>query len=394
MKISVVLLAAASVLAFSGCREKKVEDTVKVGILHSMTGTMAISECPVMDSELLAVNEINESGGVLGKKIEVVLEDGESDAQKFAEKARKLLAEDGVATVFGCWTSSARKAVKPVFEEMYGLLWYPLQYEGMEASPNIMYMGAVPNQQIVPAVEYCASNFGKSMFLVGSDYVFPRTANAIIKAQLDSIEGKCVGEEYEELGGTDFSAVVEKIVESNPDVIMNTLNGDSNIAFFDALLKAGITAEKIPVMSFSISEEEFAKMDLKNLSGNLLSWSYYGSTKTPENDVFVRSYKATYGDDRKTSDPVEAGYIAVKMWAAACEKAGSFDVEAVRIASKGLSFQAPEGVVKLDGGNQHLCKYVRIGRIKGDGAVDEVQSTESPIRPDPYLSTYYWARGL
>lgn len=375
------------------CNEKKAE-TVKVGLLHSLSGTMSISEMAVRDAELLAISEINENGGVLGKQIVPVQADGASDPQIFADEARKLLDNEKVVTVFGCWTSASRKAVKPVFEEYFGLLWYPVQYEGMEASPNIMYMGASPNQQIVPAVDYCAENIGKRMFLVGSDYVFPHTANKIIKAQLAQLDGECLGEEYIPLGGTDFSGVIKMILDKKPDVILNSLNGDSNVSFFAALSKAGITSEKIPVMSFSIAEEEVAKMDIENLAGHLVSWNYYETTQTPRNEKFVSDYKSAYGDDRMTGDPIEAAYIAVYMWAAACEKAASFEVEAVRVAAKGLSFAAPEGIVTIDGGNQHLYKQVRIGRINNKGLIDEVWSTPSAVKPDPYLSTYPWARGL
>lgn len=393
MKKSGIIAGIASLFLLAACKEKTPE-TVKVGLLHSLSGTMAISETSVRDAEMLAISEINANGGVLGKQIEAIEADGESDPRIFAEKARNLLQEKKVATVFGCWTSASRKAVKPVFEELFGLLWYPVQYEGMEASPNIMYMGASPNQQIVPAVDYCAQNFGKRMFLVGSDYVFPRTANRIIKAQLAQLDGECLGEKYIPMGGSDFSGVVQEILEKSPDVILNSLNGDSNVAFFASLAKAGITSAKIPVMSFSIAEEEVAKMDLANLAGHLVSWNYYETTQTPRNEKFVSDYKTAYGEDRMTGDPIEAAYIAVYMWAEACEKAGSFDVEAVRMAAKGLSFSAPEGIVTIDGGNQHLYKQVRIGKINEKGLIDEVWATPSAIKPDPYLSTYPWARGL
>ena len=393
MKRTEIILGFVSLLLLASCNEKK-DDTVKVGLLHSLSGTMSISETSVRDAELLAISEINANGGVLGKQIEAVERDGASDPQIFAREARTLLQDDKVVTVFGCWTSASRKAVKPVFEELYGLLWYPVQYEGMEASPNIMYMGASPNQQIVPAVDYCAETIGKRMFLVGSDYVFPHTANKIIKAQLSQLDGECLGEEYIQMGETDFSDVVKKILAAKPDVILNTLNGDSNVAFFAALAKVGITSANIPVMSFSIAEEEIAKMDWKNLAGHLVSWNYYESTQTPRNEKFVSDYKEKYGENRMTGDPIEAAYIAVYMWAAACEKAGSFDVEAVRVASKGLSFSAPEGIVTIDGGNQHLYKQVRIGKINEKGLIDEVWATPSAIKPDPYLSTYPWARGL
>lgn len=388
-----IILASVSMLLLLSCNEKKSE-TVKVGLLHSLSGTMSISETAVRDAELLAISEINENGGVLGKQIVAIQADGASEPSVFAKKARELLQDERVVTVFGCWTSASRKAVKPVFEELYGLLWYPVQYEGMEASPNIMYMGASPNQQIVPAVDYCAEKIGKKMFLIGSDYVFPRTANKIIKAQLNELEGKCVAEEYVSMGETNFTQIIEKILVLRPDVILNSLNGDSNIAFFSALAKAGITASKIPVMSFSIAEEEVAKMDLANLTGHLVSWNYYETTQTPRNEKFVSDYKKKFGEDRMTGDPIEAAYIAVYMWASACEKAGSFDVEAVRVASKGLSFTAPEGTVTIDGGNQHLYKQVRIGKINDKGLIDEVWATPSVVKPDPYLSTYPWARGL
>lgn len=395
MKKSIYLgiLALLTIAGLSGCNNKE-EKTVKVGLLHSLSGTMAISETPVRDSELLAIKEINNAGGVLGKKIIAIEEDGESDPSTFSAKARKLLEGDKVVTVFGCWTSASRKAVKPVFEELFGLLWYPIQYEGMEASPNIMYMGASPNQQVVPAVDYCAQNFGKKMYLIGNDYIFPRTANKIIKAQLAQLKGEIAGETYVPMGHNDFESVINDILAEKPDVILNTLNGDSNIYFFNQMSKAGLTPKKIPVMSFSIAEEEVNKIGVDNLAGHLVAWNYYETTETPKNAKFVSDYKTEYGNDRVTGDPIEAGYIAVYMWALACEKAGSFDVENVRLAAKGLSFTAPEGTVTIDGTNQHLYKQVRIGKINEKGLIDEIWATSGAIKPDPYLSTYEWARGI
>ena len=382
-------------VAFTGCVKKKQdEQIVKVGLLHSLTGTMSISEIPVRDAEMMAINEINAAGGVLGKRIVPVQEDGESNPGVFAQKAEKLLDFDQVATVFGCWTSDSRKAVKDIFEEKYGLLWYPVQYEGIEASPNIMYMGAAPNQQVVPAVYYCAERFGKRFFLLGSDYVFPRTANKIIHAQLKDIGGEIVGEEYTALGHKDYGNIIEEIVQSKPDVVINTLNGDSNIAFFRQLHESHLTPEDIPVMSFSITEAEVDEIGPENIAGNLVTWNYYQTTDTPENKRFVRAYKDTYGETLKTGDPIEAAYIAVYMWALACEKAGTFDVESVRVAAKGLTFNAPEGTVILDGGNQHLYKTVRVGKINDDGTIDEIWAEKAAVKPDPYLSTYAWARGL
>ncbi|MDQ0202711.1 urea ABC transporter substrate-binding protein [Pectinatus haikarae] len=370
------------------------KDTIKVGVLHSLSGTMAISEVSVKDAEMMAIDEINAKGGVLGKKIEVVTEDGASDPAVFAEKAKKLLQQDKVATVFGCWTSASRKAVLPVFESNNGLLWYPVQYEGMESSPNIFYTGAAPNQQIVPAVDWLVKNKGKKFFLIGSDYVFPRTANKIIKAELKSEGGQVVGEEYTPMGHTDYSTIINKIKEEKPDVVFNTLNGDSNVAFFKQLKDAGITSKDLITCSVSIAEEEVRGIGADNMTGQLVSWNYYQTTDTPENKTFVANYKSRYGQDRVTDDPIEAAYDAVYLWAAAVEKAGSTDVDKVKEAAKGIEFKAPEGNVKIEGENQHLWKTVRIGEVQPDGMIKEVWSTPEPVRPDPYLKTYDWAKDL
>ena len=369
-------------------------DTIKVGILHSMSGTMAISEVSVKDAELMAIEEINAKGGVLGKKIEPVVEDGASDPAVFAEKAKKLIQQDKVATVFGCWTSASRKAVLPVFESLHGLLWYPVQYEGMESSPNIFYTGAAPNQQIVPAVEWLLQNKGKKVFLIGSDYVFPRTANKIIKAELEAKGGELVGEEYTPMGHTDYSTIINKIKETKPDIVFNTLNGDSNVAFFKQLKDAGISSKDLTTCSVSVAEEEVRGIGADNMAGHLVSWNYYQTTDTPENELFVKNYKAKYGEDRVTDDPIEAGYNAVYLWAAAVEKAGTTDIEKVKEAAKDLEFKAPEGTVKISGENQHLWKTVRIGEVQPDGSIKEIWSTPSPVEPDPYLKSYSWAQGL
>lgn len=369
-------------------------DKIKVGILHSLSGTMAMSETSVRDAELLAIKEINANGGVLGKQIESVIEDGASDTATFAEKAQKLLTNDKVATVFGCWTSASRKAVLPVFESNKGLLWYPVQYEGQESSPNIFYTGAAPNQQIVPAMEYLAKNCGKKVFLIGSDYVFPRTANKVIKAQAEQLGVEVVGEEYTPMGHTDYSTIINKIKQVKPDFIFNTLNGDSNVAFFKQYQDAGLTPEKTPVCSVSVAEEEVKGIGTSYMKGQLVSWNYYQTTNTPENEKFVKAYKAEYGQDRVTDDPIEAGYNAVYLWAKAVEKAGTTDVEAVKKAAAGITFNAPEGLVTIDGDNQHLYKPVRIGKVNDNGLIDEVWSTEKPIKPDPYLKGYDWAKSL
>ncbi|KXJ38565.1 ABC transporter substrate-binding protein [Bacillus spizizenii] len=369
-------------------------DSVKVGILHSLSGTMAISEVSVHDAELMAIQEINQKGGVLGKKLEPVVEDGASDWPTYAEKMRKLLQQDKVAAVFGGWTSASRKAMLPVVEQNNGLLFYPVQYEGMETSPNIFYTGATTNQQIVPAVDWLLKNKGKKFFLIGSDYVFPRTANKIIKAQVKADGGEIVGEEYTPLGHTNYSTLVSKIKEKQPDVIFNTLNGDSNVAFFKQLKDAGISADDMPVMSASVAEEEIRGIGSDVLKGHYAVWNYFQTTNTSENQTFVKNYKKMNGDSRVTSDPIEAGYNAVYLWAAAVEKAKSFDVDKVKKAADGIAFKAPGGTVKIDGDTQHLYKTVRIGQITGDGQFKEVWNSGEPVKPDPYLKTYDWAKGL
>lgn len=388
-----ILSLIISALSFASCKQPK-KKVVKVGILHSLTGTMSISEIGVRDAELLAIKELNEAGGVLGCQIKVVEEDGKSNPRIFAEKARKLLEEDKVAAIFGCWTSDSRKAVKPVVEEFYGLLWYPVQYEGFEASPNIMYMGAAPNQQVVPAVDYCYNNIGKRFYLLGSDYVFPRTANEIIKAQLKDLGGECVGETYVSMHESDFNQIVKDIKKIKPDVIINTLNGSSNNSFFSQLKYSGVDASDIPVMSFSVSDSEIKSIGAEKLKGHYVAWNYFESTSTAKNTKFVSSFKREFGINRAVGDPEEAAYIAVNMWASACNRAGTFDVEPVRIAAKGLSYIAPEGIVTIEGSNQHLNKIIRIGKINEDGQIDELYVSSAPVRPDPYLSTYAWARGL
>lgn len=369
-------------------------DTVKVGILHSLSGTMAISEVTVKNSELMAIKEINAKGGVLGKQIEPVIEDGASDWPTFAEKARKLISEDKVATVFGGWTSASRKAMLPVFEELNGLLWYPVQYEGLESSPNIFYTGATTNQQIIPSVDFLLEKGKKKVFLLGSDYVFPRTANKIIKAQLAAKGGEVVAEEYTPLGHTDYTTIIAKIKEAKPDVVYNTLNGDSNVAFFKQLKDAGITSKDLMTVSVSVAEEEVKGIGPEYLTGHLVAWDYYQTTDTPENKTFVENFKKEYGADSVTSDPMEAGYVAVYLWAAAAEKAGSFDVDKVKAAAKGIEFNAPEGKVTIDGDNQHIYKTVRIGEIQADGQIVELWNSGGPVKPDPYLKTYDWAKGL
>ncbi len=378
-------------LTFQSVRSDEASQSppVRVGVLHSLTGTMAISEKSLVDACQMAIGEINQQGGVLGRPLKAVIEDGESDPQVFARRAEKLIVEDQVASVFGCWTSSSRKAVLPVFEKHNHLLWYPVQYEGGESSPNIIYTGAAPNQQITPAVEWCHAAFGPRMFLVGSDYVFPRTANVIIRQQLAGWGASPVGEEYRPLGSQDFEGIVRQIAETQPDVVLNTINGDSNQAFFAALSKAGIDAQTIPVMSFSIAEDELRSIDTGLTTGHYCCWNYFQSVDTPANRRFVRKFRERYGISRVTDDPIEAAYSQVHLFAKAVEKAGSTDVAAIREAARGLIFSAPGGLIRIDPQNQHTWKVARIGRIERGRQFSIVWSSEDPLPPRPYLPEHF-----
>ncbi len=369
-------------------------DTIKVGVLHSLSGTMAISEVSVRDATLLAIEEINAKGGVLGKRLEPVVEDGASDWPTFAEKAKKLIVNDKVAVTFGCWTSASRKAVLPVFEQFKSLLFYPVQYEGLEQSPYIFYTGATTNQQIIPGLDYLKDQGKTKIFLVGSDYVFPRTANKEIKAYAAANGMEILGEEYTQLGHTEYSTVINKLKAAKPQAVFNTLNGDSNVAFFKQLKDAGITSTDMPVLSVSVAEEEVRGIGPANIAGHLTAWNYYQTTANAENTAFVQAYKAKYGQNRVTDDPIEAGYIGVYLWKAAVEKAGTTEVEAVRRAAGGITFDAPEGKVTIDGETQHIHKTARIGVVQADGLIKEVWNSGQPIKPDPYLKSYPWAKGL
>jgi urea transport system substrate-binding protein len=365
-----------------------VDQPIKVGILHSRTGTMAMSEKPVIDATLFAIEELNAKGGVVGRRVEPIVEDGASDWPTFAQKAEKLITQDEVCTVFGCWTSASRKTVRPVFEKHNHLLFYPVQNEGLEQSPNIVYTGAAPNQQIIPAVKWCCSFLKKRrLFLVGSDYVFPRAAHAIIRDQVDALGAEVVGEEFLPLGSVDTGSLINKIQATKPDLIVNTINGDSNVAFFRALRKTGITSDKLPTMSFSISEEELNSLNGKEVQGNYAAWNYFQSIDSPENRDFVERFRARYGPDRVISDPMESAYAAVHLWAMAVESAGSDDVNAIRDAIQDQSFDAPEGQVTIDPQTHRVSKFVRIGQITQDGHFQVVYCSEAPIPPIPYPAT-------
>lgn len=363
-------------------------EPIRVGILHSLTGTMAISELPVKDATLLAIEDINASGGVLGRRVEPIVVDGQSDWDAFAAGAERLITEDKVAAVFGCWTSASRKTVRPVFEQRRALLFYPVQYEGVERSPNIVYLGAAPNQQIVPAVVWAFESLGKRrFFLVGSDYVFPRTANAIIRDYLEAVGGEVVGEEYLKLGTTEVGGAVEALTAAKPDVVLNTINGDTNVAFFRGLRAAGVKSSDVPTISFSIAEPELGSMKVEDLEGDYAAWNYFMSVETPENRSFVAAYRKRFGADRVVSDPMEAAWCGVHLWARAVEEAGSAAPADVLDSIRDLGFEGPGGMVYVDHETRHLWKTVRIGRVRADAQFDIVWSSDRPVRPVPFPRT-------
>jgi len=380
----------------------KKDDTgpIKVGILHSLSSTMAISETSLKDVALMTIEEINESGGVLGRKLEPVVVDPASNWPLFAEKARELLQKEQVAVTFGCWTSVSRKSVLPVFEELNGLLFYPVQYEGEESSYNVFYTGAAPNQQAIPAVEYLMGADGgnaKRFVLLGTDYVYPRTTNKILRHFLHSkgITDDDIMEEYTPFGHADYQTIIAKIkkfAEGKRTAVVSTINGDSNVPFYKELGNQGLKAEDIPVVAFSVGEEELRGVDAKPLVGHLAAWNYFQSIDSPLNTGFIAKWKAYVkkanlpdGDKRVTNDPMEATYIGIHMWKQAVIQAGSFNVDAVRQAVAGQVFKAPSGFeIKMDERNHHLHKPVLIGEIQADGQFKIVWKTEGPIRAMPW----------
>jgi urea transport system substrate-binding protein len=373
---------------------------IKIGILHSLSGTMAISETSLKDVALMTIEEINKAGGVLGRKLEPVVVDPASDWPLFAEKAKELIQGQGVAVTFGCWTSVSRKSVLPVFESLNGLLFYPVQYEGEESSYNVFYTGAAPNQQAIPAVEYLMSKEGggaKRFFLLGTDYVYPQTTNKILKYFLKSkgIPDSDVKEQYTPFGHSDYQTIVaeiKKFAQGAPTAVVSTINGDSNVPFYKELGNQGLKATDIPVVAFSVGEEELRGIDTKPLVGHLAAWNYFMSLDTPENKSFIAKWKDYVkannlpdGAKRVTNDPMEATYIGIHMWRQAVEQAGTTDVDAVRQAVAGQKFQAPAGFsLSMDLENHHLQRPVFIGEVKEDGQFQIVWKTPGPVRAAPW----------
>jgi urea transport system substrate-binding protein len=384
------------------------KEPIKVGVLHSLSGTMAISEAPIKEVVLMAIDEINKAGGVLGRKVEAVVEDPASNWDLFAEKSKKLLLQDKVATVFGCWTSVSRKSVLPVFEKNNGLLFYPVQYEGEECSKNVIYTGATINQQATPGVDYLMSPEGgsrKKFYLLGSDYVYPRTTNKILRAYLlkvKKVPEANIAEEYTPFHHQDYQTIIGKIksfAAAGDAAVINTINGDSNVPFFKELGNAGLTADKCPTMSYSFAEVELQTLDVKPLVGHLASWNYFMSIKTPENQKWVKAWKewakkAGISDKQAvTDDPMMHAYVHVKLWAEAVKKAESTDVDRVLKAIENLQISSPVGKYKVDPENHHTWKPVFIGKIREDGQFDIVKRTADWVRPEPWSNVTYPGRG-
>ena len=376
------------------------KDPIKVGVLHSLSGTMAISETALKNTALMTFEQINAAGGVMGRPIQPVVVDPASNWPLFAEKARQLITQDKVAAVFGCWTSVSRKSVLPVFEELNGLLYYPVQYEGEELSKNVFYTGAAPNQQAIPAVEYLMSADGgsaKRWFLLGTDYVYPRTTNKILRAFLKSkgVAEKDIEEIYTPFGHSDYQTIVaniKKFAAGGKTAVVSTINGDSNVPFYKELGNQGLKATDVPVVAFSVGEEELRGIDTKPLVGHLAAWNYFMSVKNAQNDAFIKMYKAWARknsvanlDTVVTNDPMEATYVGIHMWKQAVEKAKSIDVDKVRPAMYGQTFKAPCGfTLTMDKSNHHLHKPVMIGEVRADGQFDVVWKTKGPIRAQPW----------
>ncbi len=386
--LAIGTVSALSAVGFSA------EDMVKLGILHSLSGTMAISETSCKDASVLAIEEINAKGGVLGKKLEPVIVDGASNWPLFAEKAKELLLTHKVAATFGCWTSVSRKSALPVFEENNGLLFYPVQYEGEEQSLNVFYTAASPNQQLVPAAEYMMEQGAKKFVLLGTDYVFPRTANKVLKAFLKAkgVPDANVIEEYTPFGHKDYQTIVAKIKELSKGggaCVLSTINGDSNVPFYKEFANQGLTSSDCPIMAFSVAEDELRAMEVPPLVGHLAAWNYFMSIDTPENKTFIKAFQDKYGKDRVTDDPIEAAYYGVYVWKAGVEKAQSFEVDKVRQAIYGLEFDAPGGKKKMHESNQHTYKPVYIGEILKTGQFKIVWQSKGLVKPDSY-SAFLW----
>jgi len=367
-------------------------DTIKVGVLHSLSGTMAISETTLKDTMLMLIEEQNAKGGLLGKKLEAVVVDPASNWPLFAEKARGLLTQDKVDVMFGCWTSVSRKSVLPVIEELNGLLFYPVQYEGEESSKNVFYTGAAPNQQAIPAVDYLMNDIGvKRWVLAGTDYVYPRTTNKILEAylKLKGVADEDIMINYTPFGHSDWQSIVADVKKfgstGKKTAVVSTINGDANVPFYKELGNQGVSADDIPVIAFSVGEEELSGLDTKPLVGHLAAWNYFMSVDVPENTAFIKKWHAFIKDPKRvTNDPMEAHYIGFNMWVKAVEKAGTTDVDAVEQAMLGIKFPNLTGGMAVMNSNHHLSKPVLIGEIQEDGQFETVWETDGLVWGDAW----------
>ena len=379
---SVIVLSVAGGVARIASAQNN--GPVKLGLLHSLSGTIAIAEASLIDAEKLAIDEINAAGGVLGRKIEAVVEDGASENSVFAEKARKLLERDKVAAIIGCYTSASRKALLPVLNQAKGLLFYPTYYEGQEQDKRVFYPSQEATQSVIAAVNWLAHEKGKSFFLVGSDYIYPRICNKLAKPAITKAGGKVLGEEYAPLGHTEFSSIINKIKAAKPDCIYSTVVGGSNVAFYKQLRAAGLDGTKQVLLSTVVSENEIEGIGKDNAVGYYACMGYFQSIQSPANEKFVKAFKAKYGNDRVIGDPMEVAYNSVYLWKLAVEKAKSFDVDQVTAAAANLEIEAPEGKVRVDATNHHVWKKVRVGRARPDGQFDIVWESPQLVQPNPF----------
>lgn len=385
--ICTVLIISIAITGIILHRQRRKPTAIKIGILHSLSGSLALSERPVANATRMAIEEINAKGGLLGRPLEYVMIDGMSDENTFAQEAERLIKEKHVEVIFGCWTSACKKRVRDVVERERNLLFYPIQYEGLEESRNVIYTGGIANQQIIPGIVWSFYNLGKTFYLVGSDYIFPRSAHEIIKDVVSALGGSVLGEDFIPLGNTDVAGIVKTISEKKPAVIVNTINGDSYLALYKELRAKNITPEVIPSISVSIAEREFAEIpDL--VAGDYAVWNYFQSIDRPENKEFIARYKKRYGKNQVTSDPIEAGYFGVYIWAEAVKTCQTTNPEVVRVTLPGTAYNAPGGVVSIDLHNQHTWKPVYIAKILKTGDCKIIWNSNKTIPPVTFLTQF------
>ncbi len=379
----IIIIIITIIMVVVGVWLRPAVQPIRIGVLHSLSGTMEKNERPLVDAVRLAVEEINAAGGILGRPVEMLVADGRSDDAVFASEAERLITAEKISALFACWTSSCRKAVKPVVEKHQHLLFYPLPYEGMEQSPNIYYTGTVPNQQIIPGTRWALDKLGRRVYLLGSDYIFPRTANLIIRDMVKANGGHVLAERYQALGGSDFGAIIAELRQLKPDVVLSTINGDSNIHFFRALHKAGMG--ELPVMSYGVAEVGLQAIAAEDFHPNHYAvWSYFQSLQSAANRRFVADLKARFGAERVISDPMEASYTSVHLWAQAVRDADTDEVQRVNSAMMQQSMAAPSGIAAIDQRTRHMWKNVYVGRARSDNQFDLLWSSGETLRPDPY----------